>query len=274
MEQIMRALLHGHEHEEALYGLWVQANEAAARERALHAQALMDAKEAAARERKGLEEAAARERASHAQVLMDSKEAAARERDSHAQALKDVKEAAARECKGLVLVAEMARDALEVIKESAARALEMALEAHEARAEAKQREIDQVRGVLGTRSIVERIAHELAPAAPTTTAIAEAFEAAQGKFHTYLTVVASEKSVRLAELVAAGKDVYKDLSSRVHHGEGGEAPFEAVCLQGLPTIKVLALAALFKFYGRKPSFFTAKLPSPGFKLPAVTPQSP
>ena len=267
----MRALLHGHEHEEALYGLWVQANEAAARERALHAQALMDAKEAAARERKGLEEAAARERASHAQVLMDSKEAAARERDSHAQALKDVKEAAARECKGLVLVAEMARDALEVIKESAARALEMALEAHEARAEAKQREIDQVRGVLGTRSIVERIAHELAPAAPTTTAIAEAFEAAQGKFHTYLTVVASEKSVRLAELVAAGKDVYKDLSSRVHHGEGGEAPFEAVCLQGLPTIKVLALAALFKFNGRKPSFFPAKLPSPGSRSPAVTP---
>jgi hypothetical protein len=104
MEQIMRALLHGHEHEEALYGLWVQANEAAA----LHAQALIDAKEAAARERKGLEEAAARERkgleeaaarerASHAQALMESKEAAARERDSHAQALMDSKEARERD---------------------------------------------------------------------------------------------------------------------------------------------------------------------------------
>ena len=95
------------------------------------------------------------------------------------------------------------------------------------------------------------------PQRPPALPLQRRLRRAQGKFRTCLTSVAYDKSVRLAELVAAGKDVYKDLSSRVHHGEGGKAPFEAECLQGLPTIEVLALV---QWKEAQPSHGKAPLP--------------
>ena len=245
MEGIIRSLLRDHESTEVVCKLWE-----------LEASKVQAAVAEAARER----EAAARER-----------EAAAREREAFLQALAAARESTAAERSAYLQTKELALDLLENTKVSAACQLAAATEVHLEKVEALQAEIDKVRGVLGTRNLLEQIALELAPRKPTTAAIADAFEEPAGKFRAYLAAVAASRSVKLGDLVAAGKDVYKDMSSRVHHGESGDAPFEAESLSGLPTIKVLALAALFKFNKRKPTFLQAKLPSPSTTPPSGTP---
>jgi hypothetical protein len=167
---------------------------------------------------------------------------------------------------------ESAKEARESAKASAKRDLEFAQREHQQQAEELQAALDQVRGVLGSRSKIERIAFELAPSKPVTTAIADAFgSAATTKFHAYLAAVANARSMKLADLVDAGKGLYQDLSARIHHGEGGEAPFEAESLAGFPNSKLVALAALFKFHRRRHGFLRDSLPSPASTPPSNSP---
>ena len=132
--------------------------------------------------------------------------------------------------------------------------------AHELVVEVQQAEIDQLRGLLGTRGILERIALEVGPKKSVTDAISDMFKEGT-KFYDYLTLVASARSLKIRDLVEAGKTVYRDLSSRIHHGEGDQDFYEAEKLN-LSTSAVVALAAVFKFNRRKPMFLRDKLPSP------------
>ena len=137
--------------------------------------------------------------------------------------------------------------------------------AHELVVEVQQAEIDQLRGLLGTRGILERIALEVGPKKSVTDAISDMFKEGT-KFYDYLTLVASARSLKIRDLVEAGKTVYRDLSSRIHHGEGDQDFYEAEKLN-LSTSAVVALAAVFKFNRRKPMFLREKLPSPALTPP-------
>ena len=143
--------------------------------------------------------------------------------------------------------------------------------AHELAVEVQQAELDQLRGLLGTRCILERIALEVGPKKSVTDAISDLFKEGT-KFYDYLTLVASARSLKIRDLVEAGKTVYRDLSSRVHHGEGDQDFYEAEKLN-LSTSTVVALAAVFKFNRRTPTFLREKLPSPALTPPQVSPST-
>jgi hypothetical protein len=215
--------------------------------------------------------------ASAGRELQAALASAGRERETLQAALASAEAFAGRERESAKEARESAKEARESAKAGARRDLEFAQREHQQLAEELQTALDQVRGVLGSRSKIERIAYELAPSKSVTAATSDAFGgAAVTKFHAYLAEVARARSMKLADLVDAGKGLYQDLSTRIHHGEGGEAPFEAESLAGFPTSKLVALAALFKFHRRKHGFLRDSLPSPASTPPVNSPatQSP
>lgn len=147
---------------------------------------------------------------------------------------------------------------------------------HQVVQEKLQGQVDALQGLLSVRCILERIAHDLDHSKPVTNALAGAFESTSSKFREYLILVADSKSVKLSDLVKAGREVYPDLSSRIHYGEGSksEEEQEAVYLESVPHIKVLALGALLKFHKRVLRVLREKLPTPSTSPKGSTLHSP
>ena len=247
MEAVLRSLLADHAQRDTICTLWAMQVERAERERQALQAALASGLAGAERERQALQAA-----------LASAEASAGRERESAKEARESAKEAR-----------ESTKEARESAKAGAARNLEFAQREHQLQAEALQAALDQLRGVLGSRSKLERIAYELAPTKSVTAAITEAFGSAATRFHGYLKEVAQTRSMKLSDLVDAGKGVYQDLSARIHHGVSDEAPYEADCLEGIAKTKLVALAALFKFHKRRHGFLRESLPTPASTPPSV-----
>jgi hypothetical protein len=186
------------------------------------------------------------------------REALQREREALREGSRDVSEGFKRE-------RECLQRELAFSKQTAVRAAEAAEELSRRELEALQAIVDRELGLMGTRSIIERIAMEVGPKKSTTAAISDLFTQKDTKFYAYLCQVAASRSVKVYDLVEAGKSIYSELSSRMHHGIADLDYYEATSLP-LPTTTVLAIGAVFKFNRRNPSFVRQKLPSP-----AVTP---